>query len=180
MKKIFLILFMVLSVNAYSEVFGTARTLRAGTVMVGIDPQILMSPVEFQVNGHIGYGIIRNLDVDFRFGVGSVGFYIGGDLEYRLFHSRKLDFSISGGAHYQNNMFVDITPNVSYKFSIFSLYTGADMNWAIVQNASYFAVNWFVGADIPVRRNISVISEFSINFTNNYAHSISLGGAFYF
>ena len=180
MKKLLLVLFTLVSVSVYADVFGTARTLRPGAAMIGIEPQFFLSPTEFEVNAHIGYGIIRNLDVDFRFGVGSVDYYVGGDLEYRIFHSRGIDFSLSAGAHYQGSMFVDITPNISFRFRPFSIYTGADMNWMLAQNDNKFALNWFLGADIPIRRHISIITEFGINFIGGYPHWISMGGAFYF
>ncbi|MBN1114879.1 MAG: hypothetical protein JXA66_06025 [Oligoflexia bacterium] len=179
MKNLFIIVSVILSIgSANAEIFGTAGTLRPGTFMLGVEPEFMFEPTEFEANFHIGYGLINKLDWDVRFAFGTPEVYFGSDLEYQFLRDSLLDFSVSVGAHYQAEFFLDITPNLSHRFRRFAVYTGLDMNW-MLSGQSVLGLNWFLGTTIPIRRRIDVVFDFGIN-VKDYYHWISGGVAAYF
>lgn len=178
MKKIFLLILFISSISAGAEIFGTASTLKPGTVMVGAEMEGLFDPNDFMANFHLGYGLIDDLDMDLRVGAGTTPFYFGGDLEYQFLRHKWLDFSLAMGAHYQEEMFLDITPIISHRFPRFSISTGLDLNWKL-SGGSLLGMNWFAGTAVPVLRGLDLIFEFGISI-KDAPHWISGGVALYF
>ncbi len=178
MKKSLLVVLFLFSLSVKAEVFGTASTLSPNTVMVGAEIEALLDPNDFMTNFHLGYGILDDLDMDLRIGTGTVPFYFGGDIEYQLLKHEWLDISISAGPHYQEEMFLDITPIISHRFKKFSISTGLDLNWKL-SGGSLFCANWFMGTAIPALNGLDLIFEFGINI-KDAPHWISGGVALFF
>lgn len=178
MKKLIVFLLLTTSpIIAKAEVFGTASTLRPGTVMIGAEVEGLIDPNDFMTNFHLGYGIIERLDLNIRFGAGTTPIYIGGDIEYQLLKNSALDMSLAVGVHRQEEMFIDITPIISHRFKRFSVSTGADLNWK-VSGGDVLGIDWFVGTAIPLMVGMDLLFDFGISL-KDAPHWVSGGIAIY-
>lgn len=182
MKKVLTfcaIIFVAMTLNA--QVFNTATTLSKGKINLGLNPALYLNSGnnEFGFYFRGGYGLGRGMDINASLGFMEGNMYIGGDFELLLL-AGKPSISLTGGFHHYVDPALDITFNLSFPVSTQAdLYLGMDMD-VYFNDGNSMPVWLFVGAEIGIRRGITIPIELGIGANDSAPTIISGGVNFYF
>lgn len=180
MKKtviLFLVLIGFSSINA--QVMNTGQLLSPGKFGLSIAPCFYGPGDYITLDLNAGYGLTRSVDLNFNFNLGN-GNYFGADVEWRLIGGIPA-LSLTTGAHTasDNDLGFDATLNLTFKIGSASIYTGVDTDIEIVNDGTYIPVWFFIGPEIPFRRNLSFIMEADIGISHAW-NMLALGLGIYF
>jgi hypothetical protein len=145
MKKLLFFLLFFTSFSLYAQVVTFPKTLPDRAWSVGLSPayHIDRNVVAFDAGGMSialsgGYGILYSLDVNARYIYFVNGAdYVGLDMQYLVYETRKTYISVLGGLHYWGVLGCDISGYVSYtpRFE-WSLSTGLDLDLSFAQDVN--------------------------------------------
>ncbi len=178
MKKIILsgIIFISISM-CYGQVFNTAKTLKKGTVALGINPVFMGS--DFGIYLHGGIGLKQGLDLGGKVGLGLGGNYFGADLEWAL-TGNKPYVSFSAGGHIQGDFGIDGTLNITFPLAKnVYLFSGADMDINF-GNTIGFPLWIPIGLEVGIRKQMNIILEGDIGVLDNAGSMFGGGLNLYF
>jgi len=176
---LFVVLFGLSSVNA--QVMNTGQLLSPGKFGLSIAPCYSSGGIFLDLNA--GYGLTRSVDLNFNFDLGNEYYYgnsFGADVEWRLIGGTPA-LSLTTGAHTGgfSDIGFDATFNLTFRIASAYIYTGIDADINIVDDGTYIPVWFFIGPEIPFRRNLSFIMEADIGF-NDAPSILALGLGIYF
>lgn len=176
MKKLLtLIIISLFTINGYSQVFNTAKTLKPGKFSIGLEPAFLIDGDDFMMFFHGGLGVKKGIDIAVKIGAGGET-YFGGDIEWALLKN----ISLTTGIHhfYEIGLDASINANIPVKSDV-DIYTGLDTD--IIFADDLIVPLWIpVGVDIGMSKSIDILLEGEICLTDNAYHLIGGGVAFFF
>ena len=169
---------LVFSANASAEFWQTANPVRSGSFSLGAYSETYLSPTtEFQLVGQGLYGISDQVQIEVRFGFGTIDPYLGVFSQVKL-ASGLVDLSIWGGLHTLHTGFVDFGPIVSRSVSrSVKLYGGLYTQLPVGNGTT--GVAFVPGCEIAFRRSIQVFIEAPLRLKDDYS-GISAGARFNF
>lgn len=178
MKKFTILLFFTICIlSANAQVFSTAKTLKPGTVALGVQPTIIANGVsDFILFGHVGYGIAKGIDIAAKAGVLHNSNYIGADIEF----SFMKNMSLSAGAHVWGVFGLDATYLITFDIAKnVDLYAGADADLMLEGNT--YLDFWIpFGVEVQLSKNLAFLMEAEVALTDGTAHMFGGGVVAYF
>lgn len=161
---------------SHATLWQTARTMKEGKLSAGAYGQLYLSPTEFQAMTQGMYGLLPELTVEARLGVGTIGFYGGAFAKYFITKMDFMDIAAWGGFHTLKDFYLDFAPIMSKKMDGFDIYFGPIFQ--VNLSKSVTGIGLTPGISAPIADGIYLYGEFTLKITNLY-NSIS-GGARYF
>ncbi|HYW93989.1 MAG TPA: hypothetical protein VE870_00210 [Bacteroidales bacterium] len=177
-KALSAVIFVFLSINAFTQVFNSGHILRPGQFTAGMNPVLNDRDGGFYLHG--GYGLNKKVDFGMRYGILAGQDYFGADFEWALMQSRTWNVSLITGAHVRRVMGLDGGLVVSYAVAqSATIFAGVDVDLDFYDETEHYT--WVpLGVEVYWRRNTSVILEADIPMSD-WAWNIFGGGlAFYF
>lgn len=178
MKKLrpfFLLLLGISSVNA--QVMNSGQLLRTGRFGLTIAPCFYSPHRDITLDLNAGYGLTRSVDLNFNFNIGHRT-YFGADVEWGLLRGSPA-LSLTTGAHIYYDVGLDVTLNLGIPIGPAIIYTGIDADIEFAGDETYIPAWFFIGPEIPFRRNLSLIMELDIGI-NHAPHIFAIGLGIYF
>lgn len=180
MKKavlLFLVLIGFSSINA--QVMNTGQLLSPGKFGLSFAPCFYGPGNYISLDINTGYGLTRSVDLNLNFNLGH-GNYFGADVEWRLLGGTPA-LSLTTGAHTGgfDDIGFDATLNLTFRIASAYIYTGMDADINIHDSGTDIPVWFFIGPEIPFRRNLSFIMEADIGI-NDALSMLALGLGIYF
>ena len=102
---LFLLFISAIQFPLFSQTYNDGKILRPGKFTAGINPVLEKKLPGVYFRG--GYGIVRRMDMNVKYGVFEGADYVGADLEWYLKSNRNMDVSVYAGAHGLKNYGLD-------------------------------------------------------------------------
>ncbi len=164
--------------NSYT-IFGTSSLLRTGAFSLGVEPIFyLKGQDKFGFVGHVKYGLVPRFELLGDIGVQRGETYFAGGIEYSVLQDGGHGPGLScRGSAFGNGgtSGVDMILNLSNKFSQITLYGAFDYRLLLEDNTDDL-IYLVPGIRIPLRKNMSFMTEFGLNMNAGGNNSYVSGG----
>ena len=186
MKKALFLCLISIPVLASGQVVTFAKTLPQSGISVGAGGAYNYDVFAFDNEGmsaylHAGYGIQYSLDVNLKYHYYANGKdYVGVDLQYLFYETRKSYISAITGLHYWENLGFDLTGVYTYDMRYWlNLSLGLDMNLDFTSDVNpRFWVPLNLG--INVTEQIFTYAEYCFPVSERAFGVVSIGANFVF
>ncbi len=165
--------------RAHAQLWQSAQVLSAKSFSLGAYGSFVFAPsADFMGFAQAKVGLGNNLDLEARFGGGSLSPYFGGFLKWQFLSTEVVNLAVWGGYHYQGTSQVDASVVVSHSFSRFEIYGAPFFQMAFDSTGVRAGGGFIPGFSFSLARQARLYVEFVLGSTP-VLNSGSIGVKFY-
>ncbi len=178
MKRYLIIVFLFLATVSSAQVINFAKTLPMRAFSIGAavanntDTYTSDGGMSYFLYG--GYGIGYSFDINFKYGNFPGDDFFGADMQYLFKETRKSYFTVIGGLHWQENIWVDMTGSYTYSAQYWLNFTfgiDIDISFAGEGPRAWIPLN----AGINVNEYLYIFFEYNLPANDRAWDIIALG-----